>query len=96
MSIARKSGGWVKEIRAVAPIRSGHNTLEPAYGATMASSEASYPTANGKRFTLDVDTQADVPPYQDWAHTDRLDNFTVMEVAGKSRCHGMHLEGMAY
>jgi DMSO/TMAO reductase YedYZ molybdopterin-dependent catalytic subunit len=60
------------------------------------SSEASYPTANGKRFTLDVDTDADVPPYQDWAHTDRLDNFTVMEVAGKSRCHGMHLEGMAY
>jgi hypothetical protein len=32
------------------------------------SSEASYPTANGKRFTLDVDTDADVPPYQDWAH----------------------------
>ena len=28
----------------------------------MASSEASYPTANGKRFTLDVDTDADVPP----------------------------------
>ena len=57
------------------------------------TSEGNYPTANGKRFTLDVDTQADVPPYQDWAHTDRLDNFTVMEVAGKSRCHGMQLEG---
>jgi DMSO/TMAO reductase YedYZ molybdopterin-dependent catalytic subunit len=58
--------------------------------------QASYPTANGKRFTLDVDLRADVPPYQDWAHTDRLDNFTVMEVAGKSRCHGMQLEGLTY
>jgi hypothetical protein len=45
------------------------------------TSEATYPTANGKRFTLHVDTQADVPAYQDWAHTDRLDNLTVMEVS---------------
>ncbi|UVO13831.1 sulfite oxidase [Mycobacterium sp. SVM_VP21] len=64
-----------------------------------------YPTANGRRFDLDVSPDAlkasrsenpDLPPYQDYQHTDRLDNFTVMEVAGKSRCHGMHLEGMAY
>ena len=60
------------------------------------SDEPSYPTANAKRFNLDVDLDADVPPYRDFAHTDRLDNFTVMEVAGKSRCHGMQLEGMAY
>ena len=60
------------------------------------SNETSYPTANAKRFTLDVDLDADVPPYRDFQHTDRLDNFTVMEVAGKSRCHGMQLEGMAY
>ena len=60
------------------------------------SEQASYPTANGKRFTLEVDLHADVPPYMDYAHTDRLDNFTVMEVAGKSRCHGMHLEGTTY
>jgi DMSO/TMAO reductase YedYZ molybdopterin-dependent catalytic subunit len=60
------------------------------------SEQQNYPTANGKRFTLEVDTHADVPPYMDWAHTDRLDNFTAMEVAGKSRCHGMHLEGMTY
>lgn len=65
----------------------------------------SYPTANGKRFTLEVSPDAlkasrsenpDIPPYKDYQHTDRLDNFTVMEVAGKSRCHGMHLEGLTY
>src|SRR3984885_15244183 len=77
------------------PIRSGHTILEPAHGDTM-TSEATYPTANGKRFTLDVDSAADVPPYQDWAHTDRLANFTVMGGAGKRRAPGMHLEGMAY
>ena len=64
-----------------------------------------HPTANGRRFDLEVSPEAlkasrsenpDLPPYQDYQHTDRLDNFTVMEVAGKSRCHGMHLEGMAY
>ena len=48
------------------------------------SDETSYPTANAKRFNLDVDLDADVPPYRDFAHTDRLDNFTVMEVAGNS------------
>jgi hypothetical protein len=36
-----------------------------------------YPTANGKRFTLDLDIHADVPPYMDHQHSDRLDNFTV-------------------
>jgi DMSO/TMAO reductase YedYZ molybdopterin-dependent catalytic subunit len=60
------------------------------------SDETSYPTANAKRFNVDVDLHADVPPYRDFAHTDRLDNFTLMEVAGKSRCHGMQLEGLAY
>ncbi len=45
---------------------------------------------------MDVGVHADVPPYRDFVHTDRLDNFTVMEVEGKSRCHGMHLEGMTY
>ena len=34
--------------------------------------------------------------YNDFAHTDRVDNFTVMEVTLKSRCHGHQLEGMAY
>ena len=60
------------------------------------SNDTSYPTANAKRFNLDVDLHADVPAYRDFQHTDRLDNFTVMEVAGKSRCHGMQLEGLAY
>jgi hypothetical protein len=60
------------------------------------SDETSYPTANAKRFNVDVDLHADVPPYRDFAHTDRLDNFTLMEVAGKSRCHGIQLEGLAY
>src|ERR1700758_5852965 len=60
------------------------------------SSEQSYPTANAKRFTLDVAPHAYVSPYMDYQHTDRLDNFTVMEVVGKSRCHGMQLEGLTY
>lgn len=72
---------------------------------TKAKEATAYPSANGKRFTLDVPADAlkasrsenpDVPPYADYQHTDRLDNFTVMEVAGKSRCHGMHLEGLTY
>lgn len=71
----------------------------------MTTTKQSYPTANGKRFTLEVPPAAlaasrsenpDIPPYKDYQHTDRLDNFTVMEVAGKSRCHGMHLEGLTY
>ncbi|OHV06492.1 sulfite oxidase [Mycobacterium talmoniae] len=74
----------------------------------MSTKTQAYPTANGRRFTLDVPPAAlaasradphgdnDIPPYMDYQHTDRLDNFTVMEVAGKSRCHGMHLEGLAY
>jgi DMSO/TMAO reductase YedYZ molybdopterin-dependent catalytic subunit len=70
------------------------------------STKQSYPTANGKRFTLDVpaaalkasrsDPDAGMSPYEDYQHTDRLDNFTVMEVVGKSRCHGMQLEGLTY
>jgi hypothetical protein len=73
---------------------------------TAETSEATYPTANAQRFTLDVpaaalkasrpDSNADLPAYRDYQHTDRLDNFTVMEVVGKSRCHGMQLEGLAY
>jgi DMSO/TMAO reductase YedYZ molybdopterin-dependent catalytic subunit len=72
----------------------------------MSTKQQTYPTANGKRFTLHVpadalkasrsDPDVDIPPYADYQHTDRLDNFTVMEVAGKSRCHGMHLEGLTY
>ncbi|HEU4362162.1 MAG TPA: hypothetical protein VFR27_11740 [Mycobacterium sp.] len=70
------------------------------------STTETYPTANTKRFTLNVpaaalkasrsDPDVDIPPYADYQHTDRLDNFTVMEVMGKSRCHGMQLEGLAY
>jgi hypothetical protein len=43
------------------PIREGDSNLEPAQRGAM-SKIKSYPTANGKRFTLDVDTHADVPP----------------------------------
>src|SRR6266568_4595451 len=77
-------------------VREGDSDLEPAQGGAVSTKQQTYPTANGKRFTLDVDIHADVPAYQDYQHTDRLDNFTVMEVAGKSRCHGMHLEGLTY
>jgi hypothetical protein len=62
--------------------------------------ERPYPTADGKSYVLDLATgatrDANEPAYRDFAHTDRLDNFTLMEVVVKSRCHGFHLEGLTY
>jgi sulfane dehydrogenase subunit SoxC len=62
--------------------------------------EQTYPRADGKSYVVDLVAgacrHADEPAYLDWQHTDRLDNFTAMEVIVKSRCHGHHLEGLAY
>ena len=62
--------------------------------------EQPYPRADGKSYVVDLaagaSREANEPAYRDFAHTDRLDNFTVMEVTVKSRCHGHHLEGLTY
>ena len=59
--------------------------------------ERCYPRADGKSYVVDLKAaesrQPNEPAYRDFAHTDRLDNFTAMEVTVKSRCHGHHLEG---
>lgn len=57
--------------------------------------ESPFPTADGKVFNL-KETHGEKTSYQDSHHTNRLDNFTSMEVTLKSRCHGMQLEGLAY
>ena len=64
-------------------------------------SEHQYPSADGRRYVMDLKPGVGVrdaadSAYNDFAHTDRVDNFTVMEVTLKSRCHGHQLEGMAY
>src|ERR1700757_3077051 len=62
--------------------------------------ERPYPRADGKSYVVDLaagaNGDANEATYRDFAHTDRLDNFTVMEVPVKSRCHGHHLEGLTY
>jgi DMSO/TMAO reductase YedYZ molybdopterin-dependent catalytic subunit len=61
--------------------------------------EQRYPRADGKPSVVDLAAacgEANEPAYRDFAHIDRLDNFTVMEVTVKSRCHGHHLEGLTY
>ncbi|MFZ4374628.1 MAG: hypothetical protein ACOYO2_15480, partial [Mycobacterium sp.] len=63
-------------------------------------SEHQYPSADGRRYIMDLKPgvgarEAGDSAYNDFAHTDRVDNFTVMEVTLKSRCHGHQLEGMA-
>jgi DMSO/TMAO reductase YedYZ molybdopterin-dependent catalytic subunit len=64
------------------------------------NTERPYPTADGKPYVVELaagaSREAKEPAYRDFAHTDRLDNFTVMEVTVKSRCHGLHLEGLTY
>ena len=54
-----------------------------------------FPTADGKVFNI-KEIPNEITSYQDSHHTNRLNNFTSMEIALKSRCHGMHLEGLAY
>lgn len=59
-----------------------------------------FPRADGKRYAMDVSFKkkygVDDSAHDDPFHTDRLDNFTAMEVTLKSRCHGHHDEGLAY
>jgi DMSO/TMAO reductase YedYZ molybdopterin-dependent catalytic subunit len=59
-----------------------------------------HPCADGRRYVFDMSAKKDYGPndsaHEDEAHTNRLDNFTAMEVTLKSRCHGHHLEGLAY
>src|SRR5262249_7981029 len=68
-------------------------------GSTM-NPEKPYPRADGKSYVVDLAAgarrDANEPAYLDFAHTARLANFTAMEVAVKSRCHGHHLEGLTY
>src|SRR6516165_6209411 len=68
-------------------------------GSTM-NPEKPYPRADGTSYVVDLAAgagpDANGPAYSDFAHTDRLDNFTVMEVTVKSRCHGHPLEGLTY
>jgi DMSO/TMAO reductase YedYZ molybdopterin-dependent catalytic subunit len=64
-------------------------------------SERTAPRADGRRYVMDLKPGVGVraagdPAFEDFAHTDRLDNFTVMEVTLKSRCHGHQMEGLAY
>src|SRR5262245_36789948 len=61
--------------------------------------EERYPSADGKPYVVELPAASrkdNGPAYRDFPHTDRLDNFTVMEVTVKSRCHGHHLEGLTY
>jgi len=59
-----------------------------------------HPHADGNRYVMDLSTTKTYgpgePAYLDPAHTNRLDNFTAMEVTLKSRCHGQQLEGLQY
>lgn len=60
-----------------------------------------YPTADGGSYVKDLVAGGTFrhsrdAAHLDFQHTDRLDNFTAMEVILKSRCHGFPLEGLAY
>jgi len=65
-----------------------------------AGSVPMYPTADGQRYVLDMVPGrfrlADSTACDDAYHTNRVDNFTSMEVTLKSRCHGHPHEGLAY
>jgi DMSO/TMAO reductase YedYZ molybdopterin-dependent catalytic subunit len=65
-----------------------------------ASSNPNPPRADGKRYVCDLGPPRyygpGEPACDDFAHTERLDNFTQMEVTLKTRCHGQHLEGLGY
>lgn len=57
--------------------------------------DSPFPTADGKVFNIH-EIPDEKSSCRDSHHTNRLDNFTAMEVTLKSRCHGMQLEGLAY
>ena len=97
-----KGEGLHEDARLQATERGSVVVLPPTDGkpATIV-----YPTADGKSRAWQlqgdfrpktVQAGALVDAITSTAHTDRLDNFTAMEVTLKSRCHGFPMEALAY